>query len=215
MLKTKVKASSITNLTDARYFAAMGVEWLGFDFNAGADRYIQPVVMKAIKEWVDGVKIVGEFDLPSAEEIETAGGILALDAIQVGMLTPPETLMELGAALPIIKEVVVEKDTSGETLTEHLALYAPLVQVFLLNFDKNSISWENLLAGKPISVALLRSFCEEFQVILSVDLRAGLVGEVMNTLPVFGLNVQGGREERVGYKSFDELDEILEVLQEE
>jgi len=50
MLKIKVKASQITNLTDARYFAAWEVEWLGFNFDEGSAHYIPPVEMKAIKE---------------------------------------------------------------------------------------------------------------------------------------------------------------------
>ena len=49
MLKTKVKASSITNLTDARYFAAWGVNWLGFDLRQGSDTYVQPQLVHAIK----------------------------------------------------------------------------------------------------------------------------------------------------------------------
>ena len=66
MLKTKIKANSITNLTDARYFAAWEVEWLGFNLNPGESIALQQV--PAIKDWVDGVKIVGELSQPSPEE---------------------------------------------------------------------------------------------------------------------------------------------------
>ncbi len=65
MLKTLVKASNITNLTDARYFSALEVEWLGYHLEKGAETYIEPQNIIAIKEWVEGPKTVGEFGLQS------------------------------------------------------------------------------------------------------------------------------------------------------
>ena len=105
MLKTNVKASSVTNLTDARYFAAWEVAWLGFNFDAGSDRYIQPQLMKAIREWVDGVKAVGEFNMQAPEEIRAAAELLALDAVQVGMFTDLSALDSLGLGVPSLEAV--------------------------------------------------------------------------------------------------------------
>jgi len=53
MLKTKVIASHVTNLTDARYFAARGVDFLLFDLD---DITIDAAV--EIKEWVEGPEIL-------------------------------------------------------------------------------------------------------------------------------------------------------------
>ena len=77
MLKVKVKAGSITNLTDARYFAAREAEWLSFPLGEGAGM-IEPIKVKAIAEWVDGVKIVGEFNFSSPEEIVSLSEGLSL-----------------------------------------------------------------------------------------------------------------------------------------
>jgi phosphoribosylanthranilate isomerase len=38
------------------------------------------------------------------------------------------------------------------------------------------------------------------------------LSEVQETLNSYGLNVTGGEEEKVGYKSFDDIDEIIEEL---
>ena len=121
MLKTRVKASQITNLTDARYFAAWEVEWLGFNFDKGSENYIQPQVMKAIKEWVEGPKLVGEFSFASAEDIRIAKEMLGLDMVQVGMFVEEETLKALNGTcppdrrVPIIKEIVFHNEM---TLTD-------------------------------------------------------------------------------------------------
>ncbi len=57
MLTIRVKAGSITHLTDARYFAALGVEWLGINLDALHD----PVQdYKEIVDWVEGPIIVPE-----------------------------------------------------------------------------------------------------------------------------------------------------------
>ena len=50
---------SITNLTDARYFSAWEVEWLGFNLSQGEENAISPLQVAAMREWVEGPKIVG------------------------------------------------------------------------------------------------------------------------------------------------------------
>ena len=213
MLKTKVKASSITNLTDARYFAAWEAEWLGFDLNPGSGNYIQPNIVKAIGEWVDGVKIIGEFEMQSAEEIQTAIDLLQLDGIQVGMFTDTDTLIQLAAEVPVIKEIIIEKGTNADQVLSLLEAFAPHVGFFLLNFDKNDIRWSDLADGSPFSLAALRDLLGRFPVILSMNLSAPQIEEVIRDFQPAGLNVKGGAEEKVGYKSFDELDVVFEALE--
>jgi phosphoribosylanthranilate isomerase len=213
MLRTKVKASAINNLTDARYFAAFEVEWLGFQLDPAGERHVQPQVLKAIREWVDGVKIVGEFEMQSAADIQTAMQMLQLDAVQAGMLTTVETLIELRSQRPVIKEVVVETDSSMADLQEILDQFAPHCAWFVLNFDKNGISWDQLQAGLPgLQLREVQSLCAQYPILLSLDLKPDALTEVMDVLSPAGFSFTGGEEERVGYKSFDELDELLEQL---
>jgi phosphoribosylanthranilate isomerase len=58
----------------------------------------------------------------------------------------------------------------------------------------------------------LESACANHNIILSVDLTTENLSEVQETLNSYGLNVTGGEEEKVGYKSFDDIDEIIEEL---
>lgn len=59
-LKTFVKVASITNLTDARYCAGMGVDMLGFQAVQGQPNYITPSAFQEIRGWITGPVIVAE-----------------------------------------------------------------------------------------------------------------------------------------------------------
>lgn len=214
MLKTIVKAGPITNLTDARYFAAREVAWLSFDFNSGSETYIQPQMMSAIKEWVDSVKFVGEFGMASAAEIRQLTAQLQLDAVQVGMFTDLETLVDLQSPVPVMKEIIIENETTPEQITELLELFQPWVQIFILDFAKNGVTWADLQKSEIFSTAQLRSWCERFPVMFCIDFQKEMLNNFLNALQPLGLCVKGGEEEKTGYKSFDELDEIFDLLEE-
>jgi len=64
MLKLKVAALSITNLTDARYFAAYGVEWMGFQLDQDHESYIGNDAILEIMNWVEGPKFLLETQQP-------------------------------------------------------------------------------------------------------------------------------------------------------
>ena len=67
-----IKAGSITNLTDARFFAAYDVDYIGFCFDPVSPDYISPQNALAIKGWISGPKIVAEFvnqDLDNVKNI--------------------------------------------------------------------------------------------------------------------------------------------------
>ncbi|HYG20089.1 MAG TPA: hypothetical protein VD816_14225, partial [Ohtaekwangia sp.] len=69
-LKTLVKVGSITNLSDARYCAGMGVNLLGFRVLEGQENYINPKTFQEIRGWVTGPAIVAEiYGVTSAEEL--------------------------------------------------------------------------------------------------------------------------------------------------
>lgn len=58
-LKTRVKVGNITNLSDARYCAGMGVELLGFPVGNGG---LTPTTYRQIIDWVTGPELVLETD---------------------------------------------------------------------------------------------------------------------------------------------------------
>ncbi len=212
MLKTKVKASSVSNLTDARYFAAFEVEWLGFTLSPGEEGYCPPPTVKGIREWVDGVKIVGEFGLEPPEDILALMETLPLDAIQAPMFAPVKNLMALSAECPVIQEIVISSDFSAQDLRVLMDQNGAFVHYFLLNFDKNRFNWPAVLEGRPISKAALSGICDQFPVLLDIPLTPSDVLEILDQIPIKGLSIRGGTEEKTGFKSFDELDALFDRL---
>ena len=211
MLKIKVKAGSITNLTDARYFAAREVEWLGFPIGTGKGM-IEPIKVKAIVEWVDGVKIVGEFGFGTFTEIKKLSKEIGLDTVQVGMFIPLDDISEL-EGLTVIKEVMAGIELSETELEDHLEAYADHCDYFLLNFSSAGHTWSEVENGHPYSIDFLKNLCQQHHIILHLDCPVAGVPMMIAALNPYAVSLSGGEEEQVGVKSFDDLDEILDVLE--
>lgn len=173
---------------------------------------IAPAVAKAICEWVDGVQIVGEFGLQPAEEIAALAAAIGVDVVQVGRFAPLETLAALAARWPVIQDVVISLDDTERDMEEHLAAVAAHVQYVQLSFDKNGLTWPLLEQGRPFGAGVLADWCDRYPILLSMDVLPEEVAAVLGALQPDGLAVKGGSEEKIGYKSFDELDAFFDSL---
>lgn len=211
MLKTRVKASEVTNLTDARYFSAWEVEWIGFNLEEGTATYIEPGMVKEMKNWLEGPKFVGEFSITPAAEIEGWVEMLQLDAIQLGHAATLETVQNLSKHA-IIKEFVIDSNTKNNKFMTEISAFSSHIEVFILNFSSSAETWSNIKNGNFFPLSDLKQLCATYPILLQLDLKPNEAEDVLNTLQPLGLCFTGGEEEKVGYKSFDEIDEIIEEL---
>lgn len=207
MLTTKVKASQITNLTDARYFAAMGVDWLGFSLDPSAAGHVPPKTMQEMTAWLEGPAIVGEFSMATAQTIRESFEILNLDFVQLGHFYDADTARALNN-IPIIKEIIIEHLEEIPQLNSTLTKLLPYVSFFLIDLSKNGLSIDN----QADSLQYLKRVCKAFPVLLKVTDHYKSINNILETVQPLGISVVGGEEEAVGVKSFDELDELFEVL---
>jgi phosphoribosylanthranilate isomerase len=209
MLKLKIKASQITNLTDARYFAAKEVEWLSFNFAERTDNYIEPMRARAMFDWVEVPHIIGEFDGFDADAVNFYAENWGLKAVQVG---ESSEIFNLKSEY-IVKEIIIDSATTVHILRGMLLPYTGIVAAFQLNFELENITFSDVKSGKhPLSINDLSGLCAAFNVILAIDFKLDELDEILALQP-FGLSLKGGEEERVGVKSFDELDEIFDRLE--
>jgi len=206
MYNPQIKASQITNLTDARYFAAWGVEWLGFGLEPGQDHVVAPAQMAAIKEWVEGPKMVGEFSGLDVELIHQSVDLLNLDAVEVSRFA---NMSALQLSIPLIMNIVMEADLEAEALKEILKSN-DVVKYFILDFEKNA-SINNF--REKFSVEWLSNLAKQFPIFIRTSLNTYSLEEITEEIQPLGISLAGGEEEKVGLKSFDELDEIFEKLE--
>lgn len=206
MYNPKIKASQITNLTDARYFAAWGVEWLGFGLEPGQDHVVTPAQMAAIKGWVEGPKMVGEFSGLDLELIRQSVELLDLDGVEVSRFA---NLSELSLSIPIIMNIVMEAHLEPEALMD-LLKSNETVEYFILDFEKNA-TINNFKEKYP--VGWLSGLAKQFPIFIRTSTATYSLKEITQDIQPMGISLAGGEEEKVGLKSFDELDEIFEELE--
>ncbi len=209
----KIKASHIANLTDARYFASKEVEWLGYCFDDASAHYIAPSAMQALREWVDGVRTAGEFGLVTGETLLHAVADYDLDAVQVGQFASAADLEPLQGRAQVLREIVVQPDADAAALSAEIQRMARFVEATILSFRPNRINWTDLRAGKPFGVAALQSLCAAAPLLIDLDLDAAILQDFLRAVQPFGIVLHGGAEEKTGFKSFEELDEIFEILE--
>jgi phosphoribosylanthranilate isomerase len=208
-----IKTSGIANLTDARYFAAKEVQFLGFCLDNADENFVQPLVVKAIKEWVAGPQILGEFGMQTTEEITDSIEKIGLDAIQLSFFSQADTTF-LRAKTKVFKEIIVEKTTSAAELWQNIEHFGTESDALLLDFEKNNISWADIVRSPEFSIELLQRACQQYTIFLSLKFTAPQLNGIISALAPAGISLKGGEEEKVGVKSFDELDEIFEELEE-
>lgn len=196
------KASRITNLTDARYFAAKDVHFLGFNLEEGTPGYLDPVHMKAIREWVQGPQIVGEFDRTPAATVLEAAAFYGLDAVQVAQT---EGLPLLAPLRPILSLPATADVPALQRLFEQ---QRPYVACFLLDFSENAGATASLFE----TPAPWRQLFARYPVFLDFDAPADVLPALLHTLQPAGLALRGGEEEQVGVKSFEAIEAVFEAL---
>jgi len=181
--RIKIIASRISNLTDARYFAAWAVEALSFDLErVDRDEYF------AIKDWVEGVKILIETKEEISDlEIHEADGIIYIIDHQLEEKEILSSQTKVSASLDIIKQLSFKE---GQIIRDHN-------------------EWHHLEESKKLEWI---TFAKEHNCFLDLPLSLEELKKYADLELIHGLVLRGGDEEKVGFKSYDELDEIFDIV---
>jgi phosphoribosylanthranilate isomerase len=214
MLATKVLAAGITHLTDARYFAAWEVDFLAFPIGDGAGENITWTYLNAMREWVEGPAIVAE--LGSIADGAAWAAQLTENRVTFALLdhsAPASAQNDLRTAgIELIGHVKVEGYQDTETIKEAME-EVPDAKWVVLDFTHGGIAWDDLEEGKPISLQELEDLSQGRQVLVQIDLGDRDPKAVNAAYSIAGFAVRGSSEEKVGYKSFDDLDGLFEGLE--
>ncbi len=198
-LKTLVKVSNITNLSDARYCAGMGVEMIGFVMDKFSADYTSPEKLKEIKSWVAGVQVVGETQSAEYEEIKALVEAYEIDVLQISEAGLLPQIADLG------KPIILKLEFESAYLEDYLERYSQFVEFFLV--DGGDFS--------DFARYTLKEYAFNYPIVLDFGITAENVNELLEEMQIKGIALKGSNEIRPGYKDYDELSEILEVLEED
>jgi len=192
----KIKLGSVNNLTDARFGAAAGAEWIGFSFDTANPLYISPVQAEAIIGWLSGPQPVAEFAATqSLGEIEDIIRLLGFDWIQ---LAEPAMLHYFeGSDI----QVILELDATAKDFEQYLQSPSNAVKAFLI---------------KKCSIGKMTEIKEKYPFVL-FDVE-GLTQNDLEQLKQrtpYGINISGGFETAPGIRDFDEMYAVFDVFGQE
>ena len=194
MLKIPVLVSDITHLTDARYFAAWGVDYLAYSIESGSDTFMSSNQIAAISEWVEGPEVLG-----ATQGVSEIGEDLAeyeplLAGYLLGIYTPKH-ILETFENKKCVHEILVDQQGVNEIDLKEILVITPYI---VLKSNKSYKETSDIAAG--LGLDPMTTFIDT---ILTV-------AELSD--PTYGVVLRGAKEEKVGVKSYDDIDDIMDVL---
>jgi len=202
-LKTSVKVGNISNLSDARYCAGMGVDFLGFCLDHFDSNYMDPDNLKIIQEWVVGPMIVGEFSSTQPDYIR--GNIIkySLDMIEISSPIILEEISEIN--IPKILKFDISKFEDIGKLEKALKASCEMATFFIIEKSGNS----------NIFFSDLDQLATNYKIFLGFDIEAENVRKWLSSSNIGGISMRGSTEVKPGFKDYDDLADILEILEKE
>ncbi|MFC3414808.1 beta/alpha barrel domain-containing protein [Algoriphagus hitonicola] len=201
-LKTFVKISGITNLSDARYCAGMYVDLLGFELEEDSPKYVSPSQFSEITGWVSGPDFIGEFDKLEANLVhQVIENYPDLNWVEHSDIRTLFTLVKSGKK-GILKIPVADINKLDEAIINEIQDH----EISLHVFTEDRVLSESEMAD-------LHRLAAEVPVLIGGNLQPDLLVNLPEKLGLKGIALDGGEEIKPGLKDFDELAEILEALE--
>ena len=210
----KLKLSGVTRLEDARYAAAMGVDYLAFDQDPASERYVPPERAREILEWVVGPAPVGVFTDASPDAVNRTCAEVGFRFAQLDGHEPPAACDAV--VVPVIKTIRVSHDASAEQLGALVAPYSRAAALVRLDttptslwggpgetdgFPKESLSWRTV-----------RALAADLDLVLAGDITGANVAQTLATMQPYALDLGPSIEAEPGVMDFDRLGAFFDAF---
>jgi len=171
---------------------------MGFLIDSNSDDAVSPELFNAITGWISGIELVGEIDSSEVPDLS----YYVISKIQV---TNPNLLSQVSEnGLKAILLINLSK-TSFDDAEKMMSDYNNEVSYFLIE-NNNSVDLSEFETAK----------IKELASIYPIMLGYGITKDNLNSILDLGIeaiSIYGSSEERPGYKSYDEMADILEALE--
>jgi len=190
-LKTLVKVGNITNLSDARYCAGMGVEMLGFNVVEGTPRYINPTSFQEIRGWLSGPLVVAELYSASAKTFGSVvenyrPDLFELSVHELDLITNTDTDVILS----------IDKNSFNGQLLEQWKHRIRFLVVNQADYENNFVDH-------------VKNY---FDILVAANDSTNIAA-LTDDRNVKGITLLGGQEIRPGLRDFDALASVLDLLE--
>jgi len=184
MLITKVKVGQVTNLSEARYCAGMGVDFLGFPISS-----IDPKTYQEITGWVAGPRFGVEVGTSSPS---------AINAYKPDFIVVPVGAVD---SFPEFQNLIVSLE-AGEWLIKKPSLLLAKGSILYVELKISSLD--------EFALGIIHDITEDFKILLKPSGNIDL--DHLLKLPVDGLSFDGNEETKPGMKEYP-LSDVLERLE--
>ncbi|MCB2376988.1 hypothetical protein LGH70_05310 [Hymenobacter sp. BT635] len=206
-LITSVLVRGINNLSDARYCAGMGADYLTFRLDPSLPGHLEPALVQELSGWVAGVQLIGEFDSLSIPEINALATTCGLHYVLMHRRRTPEELAQL--TVPALKLIKWIPDMLAEDVEKRFRDQQAHVAGFVLAHAPD----EGLSAMQR---AQLTQQARTYKLWLGTSFAAPQpVRQFVEEVQPTGIVLEGGQEIKPGLRDFTELETIFEQLEEE
>ena len=184
----QLKISNITNLTDARFFSAIGAHYLGFCFDALNENNISITKAKEIISWLHEPAIVGEFGHhQSIEEIEFIAKEMQLHEIQIPF-------------------------SHHEKANLNVEKFLLLDDWSMLDTQDSTDYYVLKITEAEVQDPALKNVIGSNKVFLETDFNKENILSIVETLQPYGIQITCKKEEKTGFSFVDEYAELLEII---
>lgn len=196
-LKTFVKISNISSLSDARYCAGMMVDVLGFNIDPSSDEHISAKDFSEITEWIAGVRFAGEFHQATIEEIKETLKNYQIDWVQLSEIDLVEQVNLIGK--PIIFRIDVDQ-SSFSKLKSKLSYLDELVKMVLIKCDEPVLydELDTIIGFYNGNLKLLKGYG---------------INDYSHLAKFPGVELEATEEEKPGLKDYGEIMDVLEAIE--
>jgi phosphoribosylanthranilate isomerase len=198
-----LKICGITRLTDARHAVQHGATALGFVFWPRSPRFVTAEVAAGIvAELPSTVLAVGVFVNEPIDAIRSVVAQVRLSAVQLHGDEPPAYADAL--AWPILRSVTLD------SARDACEVWAPETMLLVDAADPERRGGTGVTVDWVAAAELARNR----QIVLAGGLTPANVGEAIQYVQPYGVDVSSGVEEAPGVKDFDKVARFLENARE-
>ncbi len=185
----KIKIAHISNLSDARFFSAFGVDYFGFSLDSLSPDAVTINEVKDITQWLYEPTLVGEFGIHQNQaEIAYLTQQLSLHEIQIPFAHPDKDLLDFSKFIQIDYTEVHKANRTAD--------------YFILSLNNKQLADKDVL-----------DFIQQQKVFLEAPVEPEMLNACLTIFRPYGIQIGCQKETGISNLNTDYYAEVLEIIE--